>query len=45
MASKEARAQSPRLGRQTPTRSVILPYPDTLGQEAVDHSCSTCLTL
>lgn len=36
MASKEARAVSPRLGRQTPTRSVILPYPDTLGQEAVD---------
>ena len=26
----------PRKGRQTPTQSVILPYADTLGNEAID---------
>lgn len=31
----------PRLGRQTPTRSVSLPYTDTLGQQAIDLYNST----
>lgn len=30
-----------RLGRQTPTRSVSLPYTDTLGQQAIDLYNST----
>lgn len=30
-----------KLGRQTPTRSVVLPYRETLGQEAVDLYAST----
>lgn len=31
----------PRKGRQTPTQSVILPYTDTKGQEAMDTYNST----
>lgn len=29
-------AEPKRLGRQTPTQSVVLPYSNTHGQEAVD---------
>lgn len=31
----------PRRGRQTPTRSVVLPYDQTFGQEAIDLYNST----
>ena len=31
----------PRKGRQTPTKSVVLPYRETLGQEAIDLYNST----
>lgn len=31
----------PRRGRQTPTQSVVLPYSETLGKEAIDYYNST----
>ena len=35
-AAPKAKTQEVRLGSQTPSRSVVLPYEDTHGQEAVD---------